>query len=364
MITIKQAHFFPHTQIYVKNAHHIYLSFSVILLQIIKMSAKKRVAVLCGGYTAERNISLGSGDVVMRNMDLTKYEPYKVIVNADKWIVEPEDVFVDLDTFSCDIDGNKIQFDVAFIAIHGSPGEDGKLQGYLDMKKIPYTSCDVIASAITFNKNFCKSLLKEVQVPMAKGLLIQRNDKLDEQIKQITDHFSLPLFVKPNNNGSSYGVSKIKEITALKEAIVNSFNYDEEVLVEEGLTGTEVTCGVYRYQNKIIVLPICEIVAGKHDFFDYTAKYTPGESDEIIPARISDIAANKVSEHSSKIYQYLGCKGVVRIDYILAEETPHFLEVNTIPGISEASIVPKMAVASGLTLPEFFGRLIEEAAHH
>jgi D-alanine-D-alanine ligase len=184
---------------------------------------------------------------------------------------------------------------------------------------------------------------------------------MDATIQEITEGFRLPLFVKPNNNGSSYGISKIKEFDTLKNAVIEALKFDTEVLVEEGITGTEVTCGVYRYKGEIIVLPICEIVAGKHDFFDYTAKYTAGESDEIIPARIPETEAAKVANTSSRIYQLLNCKGVVRIDYIISNGEPFFLEVNTVPGISEASIVPKMAVASGLTLQAFFGRLLDEA---
>ncbi|MBC8046527.1 MAG: D-alanine--D-alanine ligase, partial [Fimbriimonadaceae bacterium] len=255
----------------------------------------------------------------------------------------------------------KIKFDVAFMAIHGSPGEDGKLQGYLDMKKIPYTCCGVIAASVTFNKNFCKTLVKEIGVAQAKGLLIKKADNIENKIQHIQDSFKFPLFVKPNNNGSSYGISKVKEYKGLQHAITESFKYDDEVLVEEGLTGTEVTCGVYQYKKEIIVLPVCEVITDKHEFFDYTAKYISGESDEIIPARISHAASKNVAEISIAIYKHLGCKGCVRIDYMLIGDIPHFLEVNTVPGISEASIVPKMAKVSGLTLPEFFSRLIEES---
>lgn len=322
---------------------------------------KKNIAVLCGGYTAERNISLGSGEVVMRNTDLSKYNPYKVVVNEDAWIVEPYNVHVNLDDFSCIIQNEKISFHAAFIAIHGSPGEDGKLQGYLDMKKIPYTCCGVIAASLTFNKNFCKSLLREIGVVQAKGLLLKKGEELEDSVSSIQKNFKTPVFVKPNNNGSSYGVTILKDFSGLKKALEASFLYDTEVLVEEGIIGTEVTCGVYRYKGEIIVMPVCEIVSGKHEFFDYTAKYIAGESDEIIPARIPDAATKNVMDTSQKIYKFLGCKGCVRIDYILVGDIPYFLEVNTVPGISEASIVPKMAKASGLSLPEFFGRLIEES---
>jgi len=322
---------------------------------------KKNVAVICGGYTAERNISLASGDVVCRNIDATVYNIYKVVVDTDGCFVEPGHILVNLSDFSCIQNEVHVKFDVVFNAIHGSPGEDGRIQGYFDMLKIPYNNCGAATSALTFNKSWTKRVLAD-EVFMAKGKLIKKADAaLDADLNAITSDFQLPLFVKPNNNGSSYGISKIKDFTALKNAVLEALKFDDEVLVEEGVTGLEVTCGVYRYKSETIVLPICEIVAGKHDFFDYTAKYVAGESDEIIPARISDAVADKVGATSAKVYALLNCKGVVRIDYIIQENTPYFLEVNTVPGLSEASIVPKMAKASGLTLSAFFGRLLEEA---
>ncbi|MEI2673591.1 MAG: D-alanine--D-alanine ligase [Chitinophagaceae bacterium] len=322
---------------------------------------KKNVAVICGGYTAERNISLGSGDVVTRNLDPQLYHIYKVLVNTDGCYVQPENIRINMSDFSFDKNGETIKFDLVFNAIHGSPGEDGRIQGYFDMLQIPYTNCSAATSALTFNKVWTKKVLAG-EVNLAKGKLVKSDEiDMDATIQEITEGFRLPLFVKPNNNGSSYGISKIKEFDTLKNAVTEALKFDTEVLVEEGITGTEVTCGVYRYKGEIIVLPICEIVAGKHDFFDYTAKYTAGESDEIIPARIPETEAAKVANTSSRIYQLLNCKGVVRIDYIISNGEPFFLEVNTVPGISEASIVPKMAVASGLTLQAFFGRLLDEA---
>ena len=322
---------------------------------------KKNVAVICGGYTAERNISLGSGDVVTRNLDPQLYHIYKVLVNTDGCYVQPENIRINMSDFSFDKNGETIKFDLVFNAIHGSPGEDGRIQGYFDMLQIPYTNCSAATSALTFNKVWTKKVLAG-EVNLAKGKLV-KSDEIDmaATIQEITEGFRLPLFVKPNNNGSSYGISKIKEFDTLKNAVTEALKFDTEVLVEEGITGTEVTCGVYRYKGEIIVLPICEIVAGKHDFFYYTAKSTAVESDEIIPAIIPETEAAKVANTSSRIYQLLNCKGVVRIDYIIINGEPFFLEVNTVPGISEASIVPKMAVASGLTLQAFFGRLLDEA---
>lgn len=323
---------------------------------------KKNVAVICGGYTAERNISLGSGDVVTRNLDAEKYNIYKVLVNTDGCYVQPDNTRVNMSDFSFEQDGNKIKFDLVFNAIHGSPGEDGRIQGYFDMLNIPYNNCGSATSALTFNKVWTKKVLAGA-TSMAKGKLLKKSDaQLNASIQEIISTFQLPVFVKPNNNGSSYGISKLKTFDTLADAVTESFKYDEEVLVEEGITGTEVTCGVYRYKGEVIVLPLCEVVSGKHEFFDYTAKYVAGESDEIIPARIPQTEADKVAATSANIYRLLNCKGVVRIDYIISNGEPHFLEVNTVPGISEASIVPKMAIASGLTLQAFFDRLLEEAS--
>ena len=322
---------------------------------------KKNIAVVCGGFTAERNISLGSGEVVTRNLEDSPYNVFKVVIDPEGWFIEPDHTPVDISDFSFNWMGNDMQFDAVFNAIHGSPGEDGKLQGYLDMLGIPYTNCSVATSALTFNKHWTKQVLSQSGIPMAKGVLVTKGVDEAEKTALITAQFQLPVFVKPNNNGSSYGVSKVKDFKDLPHAIAEALKFDTEVLVEEGLTGNEVTCGVYHYENEVITLPICQVVTGKHDFFDYTAKYIAGESDELIPAPIPDTEAALVREFSTRIYRVLRCRGVVRIDYIIRDGIPHFLEVNTVPGLSEASIVPKMAIASGMTLGEFFSRLIEEA---
>lgn len=322
---------------------------------------KKNVAVVCGGYTAERNISLGSGDVVARNLEDSPYNVFKVVIDPDGWFIEPDHNPIDLSDFSFVWMGNQMRFDAVFNAIHGSPGEDGKIQGYFDMLGIPYTNCSVATSALTFNKFWTKQVLQRTGLPMAKGVLITKGQDEAEQAAYIQQHFSLPVFVKPNNNGSSYGVSKVKSFDTLQNAISEALKFDTEVLCEEGIVGREVTCGVYTYDGKIEVLPICEVVTGKHDFFDYTAKYVAGESDEVIPAPIPEAEAELVRNFSTAVYKTLRCRGVVRMDYIIRDGVPHFLEVNTVPGLSEASIVPKMAKAAGMTLEEFFSRLIEEA---
>ncbi|MBK7109518.1 MAG: D-alanine--D-alanine ligase [Chitinophagales bacterium] len=321
---------------------------------------KLNVAVMCGGFTAEQNISLLSGELVYKNLDPDRFNPFKVVVSKNKWIVEPFNTTVNLQDFSFLMGAEIVKFDAAFIAIHGSPGEDGKLQGYFDMKRIPYNNSGMFASAITANKFFCKEAIRGISIPMAKGVLVRKSDVLSEKVREIQT-MQFPVFVKPNNNGSSYGISKIKLPEETEKALIHAFTFDDEVLVEEGMTGTEVTCAVFKHKDKITSLPICEIVSGKHDFFDYTAKYTDGEAEEIVPARIPADVAAMVTSSSEKIFAHLGCKGVIRIDYILKDEIPHFLEVNTVPGMSESSIVPKMLAAAGIPLREFFTNLINES---
>lgn len=263
---------------------------------------KKNIAVVCGGYTAERNISLGSGEVVVRSLDESAFNVFKVTIDLDGWFVEPEHTPVDMADFSFMWMGNKMKFDAVFNAIHGSPGEDGKIQGYFDMMGVPYTNCSVATSALTFNKYWTKQVLQQSAIPMAKGELVTKGRDEAEKIRIITETFQLPVFVKPNNNGSSYGVSKVKSFDTLQEAINEALKFDHEVLVEEGIVGREVTCGVYFYDGRVEALPICEVVTGKHDFFDYTAKYVAGESDEVIPAPIPETEASLVRNYSIKIY--------------------------------------------------------------
>ncbi len=321
---------------------------------------KLNVAVMCGGFSAEQNISVLSGELVYKHIDPDLFNPYKVVVSKQGWFVEPFNTPVYMQDFSFLMGAEIVRFDVVFIAIHGSPGEDGKLQGYLDMKGIPYNNSGMFASAVTANKFFCKEAIRSLNIPMARGVLVRKSDMLSERVKEI-QAMQFPVFVKPNNNGSSYGVSKIKTHEETEGALLHAFTYDDEVLVEEGVVGTEVTCGVYKHNGIIRSLPICEIVSTGHDFFDYTAKYTSGESEEIVPARIPAEIAAKVAAYSESIYAHLGCKGVIRIDYILKGEIPHFLEVNTVPGMSESSIVPKMLAAAGIPLREFFTNLINES---
>ncbi len=316
------------------------------------------IAVLYGGFTSERNISLQSGRVVFDHIDRKLFKPYLVRIDEDAWVDEASGKAVDLNDFSVSSDGDRVRLKGAFIALHGSPGEDGKVQSYLDLKQVPYACCDPVTCAITFNKFFCKQIVKD-RVKVPAGILV--TDSGPETRERIQATFNLPVFIKPNTNGSSYGVTRLTEWENLEAALTEGFEYDKALLVEELVTGTEVTCGVYSEKGKTIALPICEIAVEKHAFFNYTAKYTQGECDEIIPARIPDDQAAEITRISKVLYTQLNCKGVVRIDYIIRDDVPVFLEVNTVPGLSEASIVPKMVQAAGSNLRTFFATLLQES---
>jgi D-alanine-D-alanine ligase len=316
----------------------------------------KNIAVVTGGSAAERSISLKSADVVCRHLDPYKYFPYKIVLNEKEWVVESEGniiSIVDKNDFSAVIGGNKILFDQVFVALHGTPAEDGKLQGYFDLLGIPYNCCGVFAAALTFDKSRCKEYLKNYQIPSASSKVFSMHNSSDFEVP-----FSYPVFVKPNKNGSSYGASKVDSPTHLKTAIENAFRYDDEVMVEEYLEGTEVTCGVIKIQGKPTALPITEI-RSKNVFFDFEAKYQ-GASEEITPAQISPQLTLSIQQTSVNIYQALGMKGMCRIDYIVKENSYYMLEVNSIPGLSEESIVPQQARAFGLSLTELFSLTLED----
>jgi D-alanine-D-alanine ligase len=320
----------------------------------------KKVAVIAGGDGGEFEVSLNSAEMVFQQLDRKKYEPYLVVMQNNKWhvLLEGKSLNIDRHDFSFKKDGKKLNFDVAFIAIHGSPGEDGKLQGYFDLIGLPYTSCNTLVSALTFNKYFTKQVVGQLGLPMAKSRLLRIGDSFN--VEELCKELKLPLFVKPNSNGSSVGVVKVKKEEDLIPAIVVAFQHDTEVLVEAFMPGREMACGVFRDKDKLVALPICEIVS-KKEFFDYEAKYTPGMADEIVPAPISLAEEIDCKEKSLYLYDMLGCKGVVRFDYILHKGVFQFLEVNTIPGLGKASIVPKMVKEHGWKVSKLFGKVIENA---
>ena len=322
---------------------------------------KTKVAVVAGGNSGEFQISVQSGTVVHKYLDREKFDPYFVLIQQLDWMVAMPDgrqLPVNRHDFSVDTGAGLLHFDVVFIAIHGDPGENGKLQAYFDLIGLPYTTCDQLVSALSFNKDVCKQLVRQYDVPVAFSVLLQKGDSWDES--EILSNLGLPVFVKPNSNGSSVGVTKVKEKEALADAINASFSVDHEVVIEAFMPGREITCAVFTEKDKLTALPICEIIP-KNEFFDYDAKYTPGKSDEIVPAEIPDEAALRCQETSLRLYKLLHCRGVVRFDYIYDDPVIRFLEVNTVPGFTDASIVPKMARAYGFTLQEFFGKLVEEA---
>lgn len=317
----------------------------------------KNIAILTGGDSEERVISLKSGKVVRDHLPADRYRSFLIDIQKSDWHDLDSGVQVDKNDFTLTLNGEKIRFDCAFAALHGAPLEDGKMQGYLEMLGIPYTCCNGYVSALTMNKHNTKMQLAQYgTVPMAKSVLLHRGEPLDtERLLSL----GLPLFVKPNTHGSSFGVTKVKTAEALPEAIGEAFKYDKEVVVESFLPGREFSNGVLRVNGEALVLPVTEIIP-ETEFFDFAAKYE-GKSKEVTPADLSPDLTRQCQERSRFLYEVLQCRGVVRFDYILVGDTFHFLEANTIPGISPASIVPQQAQAHGWALGEFFSLLVEEA---
>ncbi|MBE0662170.1 MAG: D-alanine--D-alanine ligase [Bacteroidales bacterium] len=323
---------------------------------------KKNIALITGGSSGELEISLNSAKVISQQLDKNLFHVFTVVIQGKDWIFQEATsrTYVDKNDFSLTLDGKKYFFDCVFIAIHGTPGEDGKLQGYFDMLGIPYTACDVYTSSLTFNKFFTNLVVENLGIKTGKLQILKLGKNFDSQI--LVDQLGLPCFVKPNKNGSSVGITKVKNEDELVPAIEEAFRHDDEVLVQKLLKGIEITCGLLRYKDELVILPLCEVVS-KKEFFDYEAKYTDGMADEIVPARISDELTKKCQDLSAFLYEKLNCKGIVRFDYMLSGEEFYFLEVNSIPGLSQNSIVPKMARNMGLEMKELFTMAIEESIH-
>ncbi len=320
----------------------------------------KNIALVAGGYTGESVISMKSAAVVYQHLDKSKFNVYKIIITKDKWADERGNE-IDKNDFSLTISGKKITFDGVFIIVHGTPGEDGKLQGYFDMLGLSYTTCDAVTSAITMNKAWTKHLVRKVAgLHTAQSRQLFRNVHTSADIHETGLRY--PLFVKPNNGGSSIGMSKVEEVNELPAALEKAFAEDEQILVEEFIEGREFTVGVVRINGKIEVLPITEIKSSK-TFFDYEAKYTPGISEEITPAVLPSSKVAEIAAIVEQVYLTLNCKGVVRIDFILPHTTTdfYFLEINTVPGQSENSIIPQQVRATGKTMETFYAELIEES---
>ncbi len=323
---------------------------------------KKRVALVTGGLSGEAQISYKSAVTVGNNVDREKYDVYRIDINPEGWWYEPvngEKSKVNRDDFSVIDNGEKITFDVVLLCIHGTPGEDGKLQGYFDMLRLPYTSCDAATSALTFNKRYTVAVAAFGGIHVARSMHLFRHTPVSPD--QVLEKLALPVFVKPNNGGSSIGMSKVNEATELAAALAKAFKEDDQVLVEEYIGGREFTIGVFRDKQGITVLPITEIIT-KNEFFDFEAKYQ-GKSEEITPAKIDAGMQEQLESATRHVYEVLNCRGVVRIDFIYntATRQPFMLEVNTVPGQSEASVIPQQVRAKGWSLKDFYSSIIEQA---
>lgn len=321
---------------------------------------KKNVAIAMGGFSSEYGISINSGNVVYKNIDRSKYNPYRVHILQKSWFVVGEDnrpYPVNRSNFTVTIEGKLITFDCVFNTIHGTPGENGLLQAYLELLGIPQTSCGFYQSALTFNKRDLISVIKPYGVKTAVNYLLDLGDEIDPD--EIITKVGLPCFVKANKAGSSFGITKVKQKEELIPATKFAFKEDNEIIIESFLDGTEVSVGVITYDGEIKALPVTEIVS-ENEFFDYEAKYL-GKSQEITPARISEEQTKQVQDIAKLIYQKLKMKGYTRSEFIFHNGEPHFIEMNTTPGLSEASILPQQAHAAGISLQDLFGSAIEAA---
>jgi D-alanine-D-alanine ligase len=319
----------------------------------------KTIALLAGGNSGEYGISLKTAANIQNQLDATQFEVYLIIVKENNWAFTDAigaSFYINKDDFSLIVNGKHIVFDVAFIAIHGDPGENGKLQAYFEMLKIPYTGCDSFCSALTFNKYFCNIAVEKCGVPISPSLHFYKNDAIIYD--EIIHYCGLPCFVKPCNSGSSVGVTKAHTHEELVTAIASAFAEDDQVMVERFVPGRELTCGVATWQGKVKALAVTEIKS-KKEYYDFEAKYTPGFLEMVTPAEIEQSVEEKVKKYSETIYQKLGCKGVVRIDFILSLlNEPVFLEINTIPGQTAMSIIPKQLAYNNISQQEFYANLI------
>ena len=323
------------------------------------MSMKKNVAIVAGGDSSEIVISLKSAEGLQSFMDKEKYNVYIAIVKRGEWAVvlpDGERTPIDKNDFSFRENGEVKCFDFAYITIHGTPGEDGRLQGYFDMIGMPYSSCGMLVSALTFNKYVCNHYLRNFGVRISDSIRLFAGETIADE--EVVARLGLPLFVKPNDGGSSFGVTKVKEASAIQPAIAKAFGEGREVILERFVEGTEVTCGCYKANGKMVVLPLTEAVS-RNEFFDYDAKYN-GQVEEITPARISAELTEKVWRETARIYDVLGAKGLIRVDYIIpADGEPVLLEVNTTPGMTATSFIPQQVRAAGLDIKDVLTDIIE-----
>ena len=324
------------------------------------MSKKPNIAVISGGDSSEYVVSVKSGKNIFNAIDNLKYTPWLIRMRGKEWIVIQSDMKIadiDKSDFSFILNGEKIIFDFAYITIHGTPGEDGILQSYFELLKIPYSTCDVHSSSLTFNKWFCSNYLRNFGIKMAKSIKISKGEKINSA--EIVEKLGLPVFVKPNAGGSSFGITKVKTEVEIDEAVKKAWKESNDAILEEFIEGAEFTCGLVKLKNREFVFPVTEVLP-KNEFFDYEAKYTPGATEEITPARISEDLFKKCQQLSSKIYDICKCSGICRVDYILKNNEFYFLEVNTTPGMTETSFIPQQISAMGMKLSEIISMIIEE----
>ena len=316
----------------------------------------KKIAIFCGGYSSEFEISIKSANTILANFP-DGYEPFLVEVTKAEWTALYREKQYKFNPWEMNFsfENQEINIDAAIIYIHGNPGENGKLQAFLEMKNIPFVNSGALASELSFDKWYCNQFLRGFDIPVAKSLLLTSIDAFESEY--IIEHLGLPCFVKPSDSGSSYGISKVNTPEDLMPALQKAFDEGETVVIESFLNGVEVTCGVYRTKNGVHALPLTEI-ATENDFFDYEAKYL-GASQEITPARVSDEIKQKVHEISKKIYQLLRLRSIARIDFMVVNDVPHVIEVNTTPGFSPASIVPQMIACEGNTIQNFWKEILE-----
>lgn len=326
---------------------------------------KKNIALVMGGFSGEHQISINSGCQVYESLDKKKYNVYKIVIDRAGWYWladSGEHLPLDRGNFTVNENGKTVHFDLAFIIVHGNPGENGVLQGYFDMLGIKYTTCGFYTSALTFNKGYCNAVVRGFRVvKVAKSRLLYKGQVVD--VRDIRRYLGFPVFVKPASGGSSVATTKVKREEELLPAIQEAFTEDDAVLVEEFVRGREFDCGVMKIKGKKYIFPITEIIpTGGHEFFDYAAKYD-GYSQEVTPAKVDQTIADEIQEVSSRLYDMLDCRGVVRFDYIYDEGRKKltFLEVNTIPGQSAESIVPKQARAMGISTTKLYEMIIEES---
>lgn len=338
------------------------------------MKEYKSIAVIYGSDSSEWEVSVRSGEFTASQVDGNRFDVYEIFARFGQWSVaayrmkgqervvlaESERPVIDKSDFSAVVDGVKVKFDFAYIMQHGAPGENGLMQGYLEMIGVPHSGCNAFVSAITFDKFSCKSYLKDVDyVKCADDMFLRKGESYEGLAQKAVQRLGLPMFVKPTDGGSSFGVTKVKTVEDFDKAVEYAFSEGNMLIAEAAVVGRELTCAVYYNGKENVALPVIEIIT-ENEFFDYEAKYN-GHSREICPAQIPDALRDQIQEVSKKIYSHLGCAGLVRVDYIASEEGLYFLEVNTIPGMTSASLVPQMVRAAGMSMTDFLSTVIDNA---